>query len=98
MYFNPEKALNVEDLRKLARRRLTKGLFEFCDRGSEDDIALHHNRKALERIKLRSRILNDTSSRHTRSQIFGQTTEMPVIIGPTGPAGFVWYRGELALA
>ena len=98
MSFNPEKALNVEDLRKLARRRLTKGLFEFCDRGSEDDIALHHNRIALERIKLRSRILNDTSSRHTRSQIFGQTTEMPVIIGPTGPAGFVWYRGELALA
>ena len=58
MSFNPEKALNVEDLRKLARRRLTKGLFEFCDRGSEDDIALHHNRIALERIKLRLSLIH----------------------------------------
>lgn len=54
-------ALNIEDLRKLAKKRLTKGLFEFVDRGSEDDVALRHNREALERIKLRSRVLNDTS-------------------------------------
>jgi len=91
-------ALNIEDLRKLAKKRLTKGLFEFVDRGSEDDVALRHNRAALERIKLRSRVLNDTSSRHTRSTIFGEPVDMPVVIGPTGPAGFVWYRGETELA
>jgi isopentenyl diphosphate isomerase/L-lactate dehydrogenase-like FMN-dependent dehydrogenase len=91
-------ALNIEDLRKLAKRRLTKGLFEFCDRGSEDDVALRHNRAALERIKLRSRVLNDTSARHTKSTIFGEPVGMPLVIGPTGPAGFVWYRGETELA
>ncbi|MDA0786484.1 MAG: alpha-hydroxy-acid oxidizing protein, partial [Proteobacteria bacterium] len=64
------RAFNIEDLRLLAKKRLTKGLFEFCDRGSEDDVALRHNRHALERIKLRSRVLNDTSGRHTRSTIF----------------------------
>jgi (S)-mandelate dehydrogenase len=91
-------ALNIEDLRKLAKKRLTKGLFEFVDRGSEDDVALRHNRAALERIKLRSRVLNDTSERHTRSTIFGESVDMPLVIGPTGPAGFVWYRGETELA
>lgn len=91
-------ALNIEDLRKLAKKRLTKGLFEFVDRGSEDDVALRHNRAALERIKLRSRVLNDTSARHTRSSIFGETVDMPLVIGPTGPAGFVWYHGETELA
>jgi (S)-mandelate dehydrogenase len=91
-------ALNIEDLRVLAKKRLTKGLFEFCDRGSEDDVALHHNRDALERIKLRSRVLNNTSERHTRSTLFGKPVDMPVVIGPTGPAGFVWYRGETELA
>ncbi len=95
---SPSKALNIEDLRRMAQRRLTKGLFEFCDRGSEDDVALRHNRDALERIKLRSRVLNDTSARHTASEIFGQPVDMPVVIGPTGPAGFVWYRGETELA
>ncbi|HCP01126.1 MAG: alpha-hydroxy-acid oxidizing enzyme [Alphaproteobacteria bacterium] len=91
-------ALNIEDLRRLAKRRLTRGLFEFCDRGSEDDVALRHNRDALERIKLRSRVLNDTSSRHTKSKLFCKPVDMPLVIGPTGPAGFVWYRGETALA
>jgi len=91
-------ALNIEDLRKIAQRRLTKGLFEFVDRGSEDDVALRHNRAALEAIKLRSRVLNDTSSRHTRSSLFGEPVDMPLVIGPTGPAGFVWYRGETELA
>lgn len=91
-------ALNIEDLRKIAKRRLTRGLFEFVDRGSEDDVALRHNRAALEAIKLRSRVLNDTSERHTRSSIFGAPVDMPLVIGPTGPAGFVWYRGETELA
>jgi isopentenyl diphosphate isomerase/L-lactate dehydrogenase-like FMN-dependent dehydrogenase len=93
-----KSALNIEDLRRMAKRRLTKGLFEFVDRGSEDDVALRHNRAALERIKLRSRVLNDTSGRHTRSTLFGEPVDMPLVIGPTGPAGFVWYRGETELA
>jgi isopentenyl diphosphate isomerase/L-lactate dehydrogenase-like FMN-dependent dehydrogenase len=93
-----DNALNIEDLRRMAKRRLTKGLFEFCDRGSEDDVALRHNREVLERIKLRSRVLNNTSARHTRSTLMGVPVDMPVVIGPTGPAGFVWYRGETALA
>jgi isopentenyl diphosphate isomerase/L-lactate dehydrogenase-like FMN-dependent dehydrogenase len=95
---NLSSALNIEDLRRLAKRRLTKGLFEFIDRGSEDDVALRHNRSALERIKLRSRVLNDTSQRHTKSTLLGKPVGMPVAIGPTGPAGFAWYRGETALA
>ncbi|MEP4885468.1 MAG: alpha-hydroxy acid oxidase [Alphaproteobacteria bacterium] len=92
------KALNIEDLRLMAKRRLTKGLFDYIDRGSEDDVALRNNRAALERIKLRSRVLNDTSERHTRSTLFGKPVDMPVVIGPTGPAGFLWFRAETDLA
>ena len=39
-------ALNIEDLRRLSRRRLTKALFEFCDRGSEDEVQMRDNRNA----------------------------------------------------
>jgi isopentenyl diphosphate isomerase/L-lactate dehydrogenase-like FMN-dependent dehydrogenase len=91
-------ALNIEDLRRLARRRLTRALFEFIDRGSEDDVALRHNREALQRIKLRPRVLNDVSARDPAITLFGKRHAMPVVIGPTGPAGFAWYRGETALA
>ena len=92
------KALNIEDLRQMARRRLTKSLYQFIDRGSEDDIALLNNRSSLERIKLLPRILNDVSGRNPSIKLFGKSQTLPLIIGPTGPAGFVWYRGEIALA
>lgn len=91
-------ALDIEDLRQMARRRLTKGLFEFIDHGSEDDIALRHNRTALERIKLRARVLNDVSARNPAITLFGKPQSSPIIVAPTGPAGYVWYRGETALA
>ena len=49
-------ALNIEDLRVLAKKRLTKGLFEFCDRGSEDDVALraHSNSQRADRSRARA--------------------------------------------
>jgi len=92
------QALNIEDLRHMAKRRLTKALFDFCDKGSEDQIAMQDNRAALDRIKLRPRVLRNTSERHARSSILGKQHDLPILIGPTGPAGFVWYRGETELA
>ena len=39
---------NTADLREAARRRLPKGLFEFMDRGNDDEIAMRDNRIALD--------------------------------------------------
>ena len=91
-------ALDIEDLRRMAKARLTKGIFDFIDRGSEDDVALRHNRTAIERIKLRARVLNDVSRRDPSITLFGKKQTLPIVIAPTGPAGYVWYRGETALA
>ncbi len=92
------KALNIEDLRILAKRRLTKALFDFCDKGSEDQVAMRANRAALDRIKLMPRVLRNTSKRHAGIELLGKQHDLPLLIGPTGPAGFVWYRGETQLA
>ena len=92
------KALNIGDLREMARRRLTKALFDFCDKGSEDQISMRDNRAALDRIKLMPRVLRDVSRRDPGITLFGKRHDLPLLIGPTGPAGFVWYRGETALA
>ncbi len=92
------KALNIHDLREMARRRLTKSLFDFCDKGSEDQISMRDNRAALDAIKLMPRVLRDVSGRDPGITLFGKPHGLPLVIGPTGPAGFVWYRGETALA
>ena len=93
-----QTALNIEDLRQMARRRLTKALFEFCDRGSEDEVAMRDNRAAIERIKFVPQVLENVSTRDPSITLFGQRQALPILIGPTGVAGWTWYRAEIALA
>ena len=91
-------ALNLEDVRELARRRLPRGIFEFIDRGAEDDLAVAENRAAFQRIRLVTRSLTDVSGRDAATTILGSPVSMPLAIAPTGAAGLVWVRGELELA
>lgn len=93
-----EDAHNIFDLRDMAQRRLPKWLFEFVDRGTEEEVALRNNREALERIKLRPRMLVDVSGRSLDTTLYGKEHKMPIGIAPTGAAGMMWYQGELALA
>lgn len=91
-------AYNIADLRELARRRLPKGMFEFVDRGTEDELALANNRAAFERIRLRPRTLVDVSRRSQEITLFGRKSPLPFAIAPTGTAGLLWYQGEIGLA
>ena len=93
-----EDAHNISDLRNMAKRRLPRWLFEFFDRGAEDEVALRNNRDAFERIKFVPRILTDISRRKQGITLFGKQHEMPIAIAPTGAAGMMWYQGELELA
>lgn len=95
---NLDRCYNIFDLREVAKRRLPKGVFEFIDRGTEDEIALAENREAFKRIKLRTRFLTDLSKRDLGTEIFGKRTNLPFAIAPTGSAGLMWYQGELELA
>ena len=91
-------AYNIEDLREIARRRVPKGMFEFVDRGAEDEVALRNNRTAFERIRLQPRALVDVSRRSQEITLFGKPQKMPIAIAPTGSAGLMWHDGEIALA
>ncbi len=91
-------AYNIFDLREMAQRRVPKGIFEFVDRGTEDEVGLRNNREAFERIKLKPRTLVDVSTRNQEIELFGHKHKMPIGIAPTGTAGLMWYQGEIALA
>ena len=90
--------LNIADMRDHAKSRLPKGLFDFIDRGTEDDVAVRDNRSALARYKLRPRVLVDVSKRRQDVEIFGRTIPSPFGVAPMGAAGLLWHDGELALA
>ena len=91
-------AYNIFDLREMAKARLPKWLFEFVDRGTEDEVILRHNREIFDNIRLVPRMLRDVSKRNPKTTIFGKEISMPVAIAPTGAAGMMWYQGELELA
>ncbi len=93
-----DRCFNINDLRLTAKRRLPRGVFEFVDRGTEDEVALRNNRAAFERIKLRHRALVDVSARNMATTLFGKPASMPLAIAPTGAAGLCWHEGELELA
>jgi len=93
-----DRCYNIADLRAAAQHRLPRGIFEFVDRGSEDEVALRNNRAGFERIKLRHRALVDVSGRSMETMLFGKPVSMPMAIAPTGAAGLCWHEGELELA
>src|SRR4026209_1268300 len=93
-----DRCYNIFDLRELAQRRLPRGIFEYVDKGTEDGISLEENRAAFQRIKLRTRFLNDWSKPDLGTEIFGKRIELPFGIAPTGSAGLMWYQGEIELA
>lgn len=91
-------AYNIEDLRLIAKRKLPRGIFEFVDRGAEDEIAVKNNRDAYTSLKIRNRVLVDVSRRSTETEIFGKKIAMPYGISPTGSGGLVSYGGEIGFA
>jgi isopentenyl diphosphate isomerase/L-lactate dehydrogenase-like FMN-dependent dehydrogenase len=93
-----DRCHNVEDMRQAARARVPKGLFEYVDRGSEDEVALRDNRGAFERVKLKTRFMVDLRRRDLGTRLFGKRVELPLVIAPTGLAGLLCPHGELAMA
>jgi (S)-mandelate dehydrogenase len=92
------RALNISDLREIARRRIPGFVFEYAEGGAEDEVTLRGNRESLERLRFVPRTLIDTSARHQRTAILGQSAESPLIIAPTGLNGLLCRDGDVALA
>ncbi|HEU5284733.1 MAG TPA: alpha-hydroxy acid oxidase [Burkholderiales bacterium] len=88
----------IEDLRRIARRRLPRAIFDFVDGGAQDELTLHANRTDFQRVALAPRVLTDVSQRDASITLLGREIALPLVIAPTGLAGLLWRKGELALA
>jgi (S)-mandelate dehydrogenase len=93
-----DRALNIEDLRLLARRRLPRAIFDFFDGGAEDEVTLRENRAAFERVRLLPKVLVNVSAVDTRVKLFDAEAALPLAIAPTGGIGAGRIGADLALA
>ena len=76
------RAVNIADLRLLARRRLPRGVFGYIDGGAEDEMTLRANTLAYRRRRFAPRVLRDMSVVDTTTTLLGQTLSIPLVLAP----------------
>jgi (S)-mandelate dehydrogenase len=92
------RALSIQDLRRIARARIPRSIFDFFDGGAEDELTLRANRAAFERVRLLPRVLVDVAEVDTRTALFGVESRYPLAIAPMGAIGAGRPGADLALA
>lgn len=85
----------IADLRELARRRVPHAIFEYADRGSYDELTFARNRRDLQALEFRQRVMVDVSKQQLTTTILGEKWSIPVAIGPTGLTGLFHGNGEM---
>ncbi len=93
-----DQAINVEDLHRMAKRKLPKIIFDYIEGGVEDERGLARNEAAFHRHRLLPRYLVDVSKRDQSATVFGRTYSSPFGISPTGGVGLYRREGEVMLA
>lgn len=94
----PHHAVNIDDLRLQARRRLPRPIFDFMDGGAQDEVTLRANRADFADIRFAPRMLVDMGKRAQTTTVLGQDLKLPLLLAPTGLTGAFWPRGEVVAA
>jgi L-lactate dehydrogenase (cytochrome) len=92
------KVASVEDLRRIARRRLPRGVFDYIDGGAEDERTLANNSAAYGRIEFRPRVLREVGDVDPSTTLLGRPLPYPLVLAPTGYTRVADPQGELAVA
>jgi isopentenyl diphosphate isomerase/L-lactate dehydrogenase-like FMN-dependent dehydrogenase len=94
----PPRVLNIEDLRRAAKRRLPRVVFDYIDGGAEDEWTLRENCRAFEAVTFRPRCAVAVPSCDLRTVVLGTSLPVPLILAPVGSCRLMYPRGEEAAA
>src|SRR6476620_5304611 len=91
-------AASVDDLRRIARRRLPGGVFDYIDGAAEDERTLAANEAAFAATTFRPRVLRGVEKIDVATTVLGRPVTYPVVLAPTGCTRIAEPQGELAVA
>ncbi len=89
---------NIEDLRRLAEKRVPRMFYDYADSGSWTEGTYRANESDFHKIKFRQRVAVNMENRSTATTMIGQQVAMPVAIAPTGLTGMQHADGEILAA
>ena len=92
------RAASVADLRRIAKRRLPGGVFDYIDGAAEDERTLAGNEAAYARTSFRPRVLRGVEKIDVASSLLGTRLDYPLVLAPTGFTRIADPQGELAVA
>lgn len=86
---------SIEDLRRLAKRRVPRMFYDYADSGSWTESTYRANTSDFSRIGLRQKVACDMTNRTTAVDMIGQEMSMPVVLAPVGMTGMQHADGEI---
>ena len=89
---------SIADLRRAAKRRLPKAVFDYMDGAAEDEVTLYHNQADFGRYELLPHFLVDVENVDLSTRVLGAAIDVPFILAPTGMSRLFHHTGERAVA
>ena len=89
---------NIEDLRRLAEKRVPKMFYDYADSGSWTEQTYRENSEDFKKIKLRQRVATNISNRSTQTKMLGVSVSLPTALAPCGMTGMQRADGEILAA
>jgi isopentenyl diphosphate isomerase/L-lactate dehydrogenase-like FMN-dependent dehydrogenase len=92
------RVVNIEDMRRMARRRLPDAVFDYLDGGAEGEITLRENCRAFDRLTFRPRNAIAVPDCDLRTKVLGSELSIPALLAPVGYSRMMHPEGEVAAA
>src|SRR5262245_3501578 len=94
----PPHVVNIEDLRRLARKRLPRAVFDYIDGGADAEVTLRENCSVFDQVTFRPQCAVATPNCDLRVQVLGMTLQLPFILAPLGSTRLFYPKGEVVAA
>ena len=89
---------NIEDLRRLAKRKLPAPMFHYMDGGSDDEVTLRRNTEAFDDYELLPNYLRNIDEIDLSTRVLGADLKLPFFLSPTGMSRLFHHDRELGVA
>ncbi|WP_417227807.1 alpha-hydroxy acid oxidase [Amphritea sp.] len=84
-----KNCFNIDDLGRLARKRLPVPVTDYVEGGADDEVSLANNISAFSRYQIVPKVLQDISALTTATEVMGCKIPHPFYISATGFSGMM---------
>jgi len=90
----PPNVVNISDLRRIAKRRLPRAVFDYIDGGADGEVTLGENCRVFDTVTFRPRCAVAVPQCDLATTVLGLPISMPILLAPVGSSRMFYPRGE----